>query len=53
MNYDLEWSSRTPPLSPWWHPVADAMEPVVELAVIALGVIAMPGPMVLPLAAGP
>lgn len=53
MNRSRSWSSRTPPLSPWWHPVADALEPVVELAVIALGVIAMPGLMVLLLAAWP
>lgn len=30
------WSSRSPPLFPWWHPVADALEPVGELFVLGL-----------------
>lgn len=41
MNYDLEWSYRTPPLFPWWHPVADALEPVVELVVLGLAFVSV------------
>lgn len=47
MNRSLFWSYLTPPLSPWWHPIVDALEPVAELVVLALCVTATPDLMVL------
>lgn len=40
MRSDLSWHYRTPPIEPWWYPILDAIEPIGELVVLGLGIVA-------------